>query len=480
MVRLSDIVKAFLHGIGSSRISLTGAILTTFVFPFLLGSIILDLLGYIDNPYYGFTIYMVLGPLFILGLILIFLGLFFFKGQAAVQIFTMEYLREQFSDPVRFIRVRRLIALGVVLTVVNVAVVLMLAYSGYHYMESVAFCGRFCHSVMDPEYTAYRKSPHSNVPCVECHIGSGAQWFVKSKLSGSRQLYAVLFGTYSRPIATPVHGLRPARETCEECHRPELFHGDKLVVRDRTLTDENNTSAQTVLLMKIGSAGDRTVSSHGIHWHIAPENRITYSADRTRTAISEVVLTRPDGSKKVYRAAANGKEQEQEQRVMDCVDCHNRPTHIYLSLDDALDRKFQEGAIPRTLPFIKREATTLLKQDYTSTEAARRAIETGLTDWYRKNYAELLNRQPGLLPQAIAGVQAAYAENVYPSMKIQWDTYRSLLGHGSDFDSGCFRCHDGNHKTESGEEISSDCNTCHTVLAEGEKDPAILKTLRGE
>jgi nitrate/TMAO reductase-like tetraheme cytochrome c subunit len=83
--------------------------------------------------------------------------------------------------------------------VANVAIGSQLAYSAVNYMDSVSFCGKTCHTVMQPEYTAYQNSPHSRVECVKCHIGPGAGWFVKSKLSGTRQLLAVTFNTYPRP-----------------------------------------------------------------------------------------------------------------------------------------------------------------------------------------------------------------------------------------------------------------------------------------
>ena len=119
-----------------------------------------------------------------------------------------------------FGRLRRNVFLIVLLTSVNFAVFSMFLYRAYHYMESTQCCGQFCHTVMAPEHTAYENSPHSRVACVECHIGSGADWFVNSKISGARQLIAVATATDPTPIQTPVHGLRPARDTCEECHRP--------------------------------------------------------------------------------------------------------------------------------------------------------------------------------------------------------------------------------------------------------------------
>ena len=101
-------------------------------------------------------------------------------------------------------------------------------YNAFLFTESVTFCGRICHTVMEPEYTAYLNSPHARVRCVDCHVGAGAEWYVKSKLSGVHQVYAVTFHTYETPIPTPVKNLRPARETCEECHWPQKFFGAQL------------------------------------------------------------------------------------------------------------------------------------------------------------------------------------------------------------------------------------------------------------
>jgi len=483
MVRLTDIVTAFLKGITRSRVSLIGAMLCTVLFPLLLGFVIIDLMAWIENPYFGAIIYMVMGPLFILGLVLVFLGLFFFKGKEEVGLFTLEYLREHFTEATRFNRLRGLVFLAVFLTCLNFFIFALLGYSGYHYMESVGFCGQFCHTVMNPEFTAYKNSPHSRVSCVECHIGTGATWFAKSKISGARQLAAVALETYSRPIETPVHGLRPARDTCEECHRPEKFIGNKLVVRDKFLPDAENTHVQTVLLMKIGSAGDRTVSSHGIHWHVAPENQITYKAtDHSRMTIPEATLASKDGAAIVFRttdaeAVLENAGPTVEVRVMDCIDCHNRPSHIYLPPERALDNKILSGDIPRELPFIKRQAMEVVQKEYESQQEARTAIATDLTGWYQKNYPQLVQQQRALLERAITGIQDAYSGNVFPEMSIEWNTYPNHIGHMEN--PGCFRCHDESHETANGAVISMDCETCHIILAEDEKDPAILKTLYG-
>jgi len=280
-----------------------------------------------------------------------------------------------------------------------------------------------------------------------------------------------------------VHGLRPARDTCEECHRPEKFLGTKLVVKDKFLPDEENSHVQTVLLMKIGTAGDRSVSPNGIHWHVAPENRIVYkAADRSRLAIPEVILDKKDGSQLVFRTENAENElgergAEVEVREMDCIDCHNRPTHVYLPPDRAIDNKILSGDIPRQLPFIKKKAMEVVRREYASQQEAKVGIATELNDWYMKNYPELVRQQGALLERAVGGVQAAYVENVFPEMKIVWGGYPNHIGHMEDI--GCFRCHDEAHEAQSGEVIAMDCETCHVILAEDEKDPAILKTLYG-
>jgi len=482
MARLTDIPKAFVKGITHSWISMVGAMIVTVTFPFLLGCVLYDTFLHIANPYFSGFIYMILGPAFIGGLVLIFIGLFFARGKEEVRLFTLGYLRDKLSDESGYNRIRKLVFVGVFLTCINLFVVGVLAYSGYHYMESNAFCGEVCHVPMTPEYTAYQNSAHSRVACVDCHIGSGASWFVKSKISGARQLYAVVANTFARPIETPVHGLRPARDTCEQCHRPEKFHGDKLVIKDKYLEDEANTHVQTVLLLKIGSAGDQTADSHGIHWHVAPENEITYkAADWQRNIIPEVAQKAANGNKIIYRSP-NAEEQmadaeHAQERTMDCIDCHNRPSHVYLPAGQAIDNKILTNAISTDLPYIKQQAMKVVSVEYKTQDEAKTAIASGLTNYYKNNYADIYAGKRSMVEQAIAGVQAAYAENVFPEMGIQWDTYHTNLGHTDEM--GCFRCHNEEHESENGEVISMDCEACHTILAEEEEDPEILRTLLG-
>ena len=182
-------------------------------------------------------------------------------------------------------------------TVLNIVIASQLSYGAVSYMDTVTFCGQTCHTVMQPEYTAYQNSPHSHVECVKCHIGPGAGWFVKSKLSGVGQVFAVTFNTYPRPIPTPVHNLRPARETCEACHWPQKYGEDRIKIIHKFAEDETNTVTKTVLLMKIGG-GNRGIGIHGTHLGTGTSIRYAHS-DEARQTIPWVEYN-VNGKKTVY------------------------------------------------------------------------------------------------------------------------------------------------------------------------------------
>jgi hypothetical protein len=339
-------------------------------------------------------------------------------------------------------------------------------------MDSTPFCGETCHSVMSPEYTAYARSPHARVACVSCHIGPGTDWFVRSKLSGSWQVVSVFFDLYPRPIPTPVHNLRPARETCEQCHWPTKFVGDRLAVRTHYADDETNTELKSVLLLRVGGLQGRT--SHGIHWHVDPDIRIRYRSDESREEIYDVEMTLADGTIKLFRAGETPQDAD-EWRTMDCIDCHNRPSHAYRLPEPEVDDAIREGAIPRSLPYVRREAIRALQADYGSHAEAREGIAAALSAFYAENYPELAASESESIEQAARAVGDIYSWNVFPEMNVTWGVYPDHIGHETS--AGCFRCHDDLHETGDGEVISQDCETCHSLLAMEEEDPAILTEL---
>lgn len=481
MTKLVDLIRAFFSGVARSKLSVVGAIISTVIFPVLLVSITLDMQGITKNPYFGFLIYMVMGPLFILGLLMVLGGVLFSKGTEDIGLFTFEYLMEQLNRPGRFIRIRKLIFLSSFLTIFTIFLVGLISYTGFHYTESITFCGQFCHDVMQPEFITHQNSPHSRVSCVECHIGEDAQWFTKAKISGARQLLATAFNSYERPIKTPVEGLRPVRDVCEECHRPEMFHGEKLYIKDLYLADKFNTHVQTVLLMKIGAGGYGGIKAHGIHWHVSPEHNITYTyTDPGRTKIVKVKFADDeDGSEVVFRRRGYVEKEGDlnSSREMDCMDCHNRPTHIYLSAEESLDLKIAEGQIPQEIPYIKRQGLEVIAREYATVAQARTSIAADLRKWYAANEPDFTDANTALLNKAISGICQAYEENVFPKMNVTWGTYKDFIGH--DDEGGCFRCHDGQMVSDSGEVIRQDCNICHVVLANQEVSPEVIKILLG-
>jgi hypothetical protein len=325
---------------------------------------------------------------------------------------------------------------------------------------------------MQPEYTAFQRSPHVRVGCAGCHIGPGAEWFVKAKISGSWQLIAVSLNLYPRPIPTPVHSLRPANGTCEQCHWPTKFVGERLKVRTHYLEDEANTEVKTALMVKVGgSAGGE---SHGIHWHVDPNHSIRYLSDEKRETIYDIELTdNVAGTTKLYKTEEPAPAGS-EWRTMDCVDCHNRPAHNYRSPQYEVDLALSEGRIDKSLPWIRREGVRILTEKvYDSHEAAREGIAGAVNAFYAQSYPDLAGSEA--VAQAGKALGDAYCWNNFPHMKVTWNLYPNHIGHQES--PGCMRCHDNKHKTADGDKVGKKCGTCHELVAEEESDSKLLQEL---
>ena len=462
--------------LGHNLITLAGAVLTTSAAVTLLVFWGGELVGRRpSHPYTGILFFLVLPGVFAAGLVLMPLGVWWHRRRLAARgALPSVYPSVDLRSPT----VQNAVVLFAVATVANVVILGTASYRGVEYMDSTRFCGLVCHSVMAPEYAAYVDSPHSRVECVECHIGPGADWFVRSKLSGTRQVFAVALGTFERPVPSPVKHLRPARETCEQCHWPEKFHGDKFLVRTKFAEDEANTASTTVLVLKVG--GQQGRSAVGIHGAHMGERRFDYVAtDERRQVIPKVTVRDGEGPVQEYVSADIPATPAQlaagEHRQMDCMDCHNRPTHAFELPDRALDRALGEARVSARLPFIKKMGVEVLRAPYPDQETAARAIASRLTEYYREEQPAVYREHRAAIEAAVAEVQAIYRRNVFPEMKVAWGTYPNNIGH-EDF-LGCFRCHDDGHKRADGKAITQDCNACHTILAMDEQSPKVLSDL---
>ena len=465
-----------IYFLGQNPVTLTGAVVTTsaalttiafwFYEIFLPGP---------PHPYIGILVFLILPAIFVLGLLLIPLGIWLRRrslrgtGQLPA-VFPAVDLRL----PV----VRRTLEWVALATGVNLLIIGTASYRGVEYLDSTNFCGTTCH-VMLPENTAYHLSPHAHVACVDCHIGPGLPWMVRAKVTGLRQVYMVATHTYPRPIPSPVKDLRPASQTCEQCHWPGRFVGDKLLVRTSYTEDEKNTPQTDVVMLNVGGTNRQGVS--GIHGHhLAGAVRIRYiSTDPQRQTIPAVYYTDDQGKTTEFISSDAKPTQKQldqgEHRVMDCLDCHNRPTHAFDLPENAVDKQMSLGHISPDLPFVKKKAVELLKVDYPARDVAKQRITEELNKFYRISYPQIYETRRTLVQQAGDEVAAIYLRNIFPEMRVTWGVHPNNLGHNDS--PGCFRCHDGSHTSADGQTITNDCSACHQVLAAGEENPKVLTDL---
>jgi len=453
-------MRRFIQILHTNWLSWSGAILTTLSFmAFVTTQIYLSMYGAKHGPYAGIFAYVLIPALFLAGIMVIPLGLLIYRNQFQAR---MELLKDK---PLRLVR---LIA---ILTAVNLAVLGTAGHEAVQYMDTEQFCGVVCHTVMSPTYETHKDSPHAHVACVECHIGSGAVAFAKAKISGMRQLAAILFDTYERPIPAPMRGHFELSESCHDCHWPERQLHDKLVVRTHYADDDAVTPATNVLMMKIGGATLGGARS-GIHWHANPDIKITFaSPDGKRNKVSWVQYIDAKGKERIFTTEdVDAKAPPQgELRKMDCVDCHNQPSHNFQDPGAAVDAAIAAGSISRSLPAIRKNALATLRKTW-SRDTATDAIKKDLEQTYAG--ASLAEEARAQLAPASEAIAKIWMRNIYPEMKITWGTYPNFLGH-----NGCMRCHDGEHMDQSGEAITADCAKCHTVVAEKVAAPPILKDL---
>jgi nitrate/TMAO reductase-like tetraheme cytochrome c subunit len=466
----------FRHSTGLSRlrewfrnpISLVGLVLAVIALGNFFFLFFLDLSSDHRNPYVGILAYMIAPGFLIAGLALIPVGIWYDRRKRRQQPGkAVRYLHIDFNDPSQ----RGALAFVFAFVVAFIGLSVIGSYRAYEFTDSVQFCGQLCHSVMAPEFTAYQLSPHARVACVDCHVGAGATWYVKSKLSGARQVFATAFNTYPRPIPTPVHNLRPAAETCEQCHWPKKFYGAQLKVFTHYASDEKNTPRQIRMLINTGGGDPATGAPEGIHWHMNIANEVTYvAADEKRQVIPYVHVKNRQGRVTEYFAKDSALSKEQiaaaGKHRMDCVDCHNRPTHIYVPPDLSVDTSLLARRLDASLPFMKQQAVSALTADYPTTDAAMQGIAKAIEGFYESKYPADAKSKQLEIRNAVEELQRIYRNTTFPEMKLNWQTHPNNIGHYHF--RGCFRCHDGQHASADGKVITKDCQICHTVLSQDE------------
>jgi len=425
------------------------------LFSFLL-LFLLDSLAHFANPYIGILTYLVAPGFMVFGLAVGVFGVLLRRWRLKRNGGATQAVRIDLARP----RDRRLMGFFIAASMVFLLVAAMGSYHTYHFTESVQFCGQACHTVMQPELVTYQHSPHARVPCVQCHIGPGATWYVRSKLSGTYQVYATMTKKFPRPVPTPVKNLRPAQETCEECHWPKKFVGNLDRTYSYFLGDETNTPFTVRLLLRVGGGDPTHGPVGGIHWHMNVGNKVEYIAtDAARQKIPWVRMTDLQGVVTEFRAPKFTNDVASYTiRSMDCMDCHNRPAHAYDTPDNAVNLAMALTNIDRSIPYIKTNALYALTGKYTNETQALQSIATVLSDRYPND---------ARIRPVINVVQQIYTNNFFPEMRANWQVYPDNLGH-KDW-PGCFLCHDGQHKTADGKRVikANDCNTCHTILAQG-------------
>jgi hypothetical protein len=456
IVKSPSLLRNYISFIG---LAIIAASLTCIVLLFLL-----ELSGDTHNPYLEIFTYILFPSILVFGLFIAFVGALIERRRRRT--LSPEQIGAYPVLDLNNARSRRALIAFLCLSFIFLFISAFGSYRAYEFSESVTFCGQVCHTVMNPEFVAYNAAPHSEIRCVECHVGGGAEWYVRAKFNGLRQLYAVTFNTYHKPIETPVHNMRPANETCAKCHWAEKYHGEQLKIFNHYGYDKDNSLNQTRMLIKVGGGSPDAGPVSGIHWHMNIANEITYISDEKRQNISWVRMKNMNGE--VVEYTAKGAQLTPQQiesspkRKMDCIDCHNRPTHIYVPPDRAVDQALDANKLDRSLPFLKAKAVETLSKPYNTNDEAVNSIAKDLDEYYRSSHADVYSAKNDSINGAVKEVQRIYQTYFFPEMKTDWKAHPDNIGHY--YSQGCFRCHNGEMTSPQGRVIRKDCNICHTTL----------------
>jgi len=455
---------------GNNWTSLLGGAITTASAMVLVGFWVVSVFGQggSSNPYLGILFELLLPGIFVVGLVLILIGILmrrtFLLSTDQVPSFFPEV---SIHDPV----FRHGLDIVVVLTTINFLIVGVGCYRGVAYMDTVSFCGATCH-VMAPENAAYHVSSHSGVACTECHVAPGVGGYADAKINGTKQLFMVLVDHYPKPVMAD-HKVPVASATCLHCHNSQVEMGDKLLVSQAFADDVTNSNTSSITVLHVGGQ-DALGHLSGIHGaHLA---KIEYvSTDANDQNIPWVRKTNADGSTTEFLTSGAKTPSTAHPRVMDCIGCHNRAAHSFDTAEGALDKMMADGSPNPSLPFLHKEALVLLNTKYDSQGEAKARITNGLVTFYRSQYPTTWDTQRSQVESSAKTLVKIYLNNVFPSMNVRWGTHPNNIGHTDS--AGCFRCHDGNHTSKTGVTITNDCSVCHNLVVSNEAHPKLLASL---
>ncbi len=443
-------------------ISLAGLIVVLgSVFAFVL-LLVIDLFSGHQNPYVGILTFVVAPAFFILGAGLMLLGRILYRRRAARD--AGREIRPTLVIDLTQDRHRRYLAGFAIGGLAFLLISAIGSYQTYQVTDSVEFCGQACHAPMEPQFMTYQHSPHAKVDCTECHIGSGARNFLKAKFNGVHQLYATTFDDFEKPIHLSGN-IDINQKTCEQCHWPDRYVGNVERTYNHFLADDENTPFSVRLLLKVGGSDPTHGPVGGIHWHMNLANNVEYIAtDKAQQVIPWVRITDLAGNVTEFRAPDfKDNPANHSLQKMDCMVCHNRPAHQFRAPATAVDLAISLGHLATNLPNIKLTSIQALTADVPTQEAGLKHIADSLPKAYPEQPTATVQR-------AVDELQRIYRRNFFPEMKVDWRTHPDNIGH-KDW-PGCFRCHDGKHKTPDGSRTlgASDCNSCHTILAQGGRE----------
>jgi hypothetical protein len=204
------------------------------------------------------------------------------------------------------------------------------------------------------------------------------------------------------------------------------------------------------------------------------DNSVLYAAsDAEEENIPWVKVTHDDGSEEIFVAEDNSLSAEDLAALpryeVDCIVCHNRPTHIYPAPGPGVDQALASEFMDASLPWIKKTVVDALVRDYPDRAAARTGLREAITSFYAKGYPDLAKSKAAAIEDAVSVAIGLYDRSVFPAMKVNWKTYADNVGHRNW--PGCFRCHDGRHVSEQGRVLTHDCTACHTMPQRGPLTP---------